>query len=66
MFQAMEVWIPRRELIGVIEQQMHPSIPLFFVYNKYHDILYRIEGPSMCACFSFNKDAHFKASKLFI
>lgn len=60
----MEVWTTPGELTGVIEQQMNLSVPVFFVYNRHREIIYRIEGPSMCACISFGKDAHFKVQNL--
>lgn len=58
--QVLEVWIPPGELIGVIQQQISPSTPTFLIYNKDNSIIYRIEGPSTCACTSLGKDAHFK------
>lgn len=56
----MEVFSKPTDFIGTIEQQFSPSIPLFYVYNQQRHLLYRIEGPSTCACLSFGKDAHFK------
>ncbi|KAF5297161.1 hypothetical protein FQR65_LT10060 [Abscondita terminalis] len=58
--QVLEVWIPPGELIGVVQQQTSPSTPSFLIYSKDHDVIYRIEGPTRCACTSLGKDAHFK------
>ncbi|KAF5294210.1 hypothetical protein FQA39_LY13458 [Lamprigera yunnana] len=58
--QVLEVWIPTEEFVGTVKQQFSPSIPTFLVFNKDDDIIYRIEGPTVCACTSLGKDAHFK------
>ncbi|KAK5639228.1 hypothetical protein RI129_011720 [Pyrocoelia pectoralis] len=58
--QTLEVWLPSTEFIGVVKQQMHLSVPMFRVYNRDQDVIYRIEGPHTCACTSLGKDAHFK------
>jgi len=58
--QAMEVWVPPNELVGTVEQKMNLNMPLFLVYNRMREPMYWIEGPAMCACLAFGKDAHFK------
>lgn len=63
-FQALEVFIPHEELIGTVEQQMNFNTPVFLVFGKQHEVLYRIEGPSMVGCLSFSKDGYFKVGNL--
>ncbi|KAF2905606.1 hypothetical protein ILUMI_00583 [Ignelater luminosus] len=62
--QALEVFIPLDEFIGTVKQQMNFKSSVFLVFGKQHEVLYRIEGPSMGGCLSFSKDGYFKVCNL--